>query len=580
MLNKIRETELFKLLKFMKKRTGLYIFTMILRNLITAACFNVVIAFITKDVFDAVQKGESFFILRAAFLAAISFIIGSIINPIASYIMNKCIKETMKEIRTRAFIKIEELPMESFEKTHSGEFISIVTNDLNNMEAIYSTEMNSLAFGLILGFLAMVSIFLLEWHIALVVLILGIVTIFINNFFAVNIRKFSDEIQSQFGKITEKLIDLIHSSSTTKMYNIEKKVHSYFSKENTKHFASSMNLTKAEAKFDAINILLANLKEVGILCLSLFMLFKGYIMVGTVLAVMQLMGNANYMYENIGNFIKDMQKSLAGAARVIELLNMESEKEGFYDYKELKDSISMHNDSLVEFKNICFSYTDALILKDLNLDVKPGKVTAIIGHSGCGKSTLAKLLLNFYNPATGNIIIDGKSISKYTLTHLREKISYVPQNPYLFQGTIEENIGYGKPGSIKEEIIAAAKAANAHDFIMTLPNGYDTLVGERGENLSGGQKQRIAIARALIKDAPILLLDEATSALDSESEKEIQKELETLMKNRTTIIIAHRLSTIKNADEIFVLDNGKVAEHGNHEELLLQNGIYKAMIQM
>lgn len=578
MLNKICETELFKLLKFMKKRTRLYIFTMVLRNLITAACFNVVIAFITKDVFDAVQNGKSFFILRATFLAAGSFIIGSTINPVASYIMNKCIKETMKEIRTSAFKKIEELPMESFEKTHSGEFISIVTNDLNNMEAIYSTEMNSLVFGIILGILAMASIFLLEWHIALVVLILGIITILINNFFAVKIRKFSDEVQSQYGKITEKIIDLIHSSNTTKMYNIEKKVYGLFSKENIKHFTYLMKLTKAEANYDAINIILANLKDVGILCLSLFMLFKGYIMVGTVLAVMQLMGNANYMYENIGNFIKDMQKSLAGASRVLKLLSMDSEKDNCYYEMNLNEN-SNNNDSMVELRNISFGYNDNLILKNLNLNVKVGKVTAIIGHSGCGKSTLAKLLLDFYNPTAGNIIINGKNILDYSLMNIREKIAYVPQNPYLFQGTIEENIGYGKLGASKAEIISAAKAANAHEFIMGLPCGYDALVGEGGENLSGGQKQRIAIARALLKDAPILLLDEATSALDSESEKEIQKELESLMKNKTTIIIAHRLSTIKNADEIFVLDKGKVAEHGSHDELLIQNGLYKTMLQ-
>lgn len=305
-------------------------------------------------------------------------------------------------------------------------------------------------------------------------------------------------------------------------------------------------------------------------------------MVGTVLAVMQLMGNANYMFENIGNFIKDMQKSLAGASRVLKLLGMESEKDRCSDTLSLENSMVKENfltEAMVEFKNVNFSYTNCPVLKDLNLNIKSQKITAIVGHSGSGKSTLAKLLLGFYSSNSGDIIIDGNSISKYPLILLRDKIAYVPQNPYLFKGSIGENIGFGKLNSSIEAIIAAAKIANAHDFIINLPNGYDTLVGERGENLSGGQKQRIAIARALIKDAPILLLDEATSALDLESEREIQKELEGLMKNRTTIVIAHRLSTIKNADEIYVLDNGQVAEHGNHENLLLKNGLYKAMLQ-
>lgn len=557
MLNKIHQTELFKMLGFMKNRSRLYIFSMILKNVISSLCFNIVIAFITKDVFDAVVKGENFLILQAAILAIGSYIIGSILSPMASYLMNKCIKETMKEIRTSAFKKIEELPIENFESTHSGEFISIVTNDLNNMEAVYSTQMNSLIFAFVHGLLAMLSIFILEWHIAIVVLILGIITILINNFFAAKIRKYSDEIQSQFGKITEKLIDLIHSSSTTKMFNIEKSVHGYFSKENEKHFDASMNLTKSEAVFDTVNVFLANLKYIGILCLALYMLFKGYIIVGTVLAVMHLMGNANYMFENIGNFIKDIQKSLAGASRVLKLLDMESEKDNCTMAKAFNENNSEDNEFMVKFSNVTFGYSTTPVFKELNFSIVPDKTTAIVGQSGSGKSTIAKLLLHFYNISSGNISIEGKNISKYSLNTLREKIAYVPQNPYLFQGTIEENISYGKLTSTKEDIITAATAANAHDFIMGLPKGYDTLVGERGENLSGGQKQRIAIARALIKDAPILLLDEATSALDSESELEIQKELAVLMKNRTTIVIAHRLSTIKNADEIIVLDNLK-----------------------
>lgn len=565
MLEKIHNSELIKVLGFLKERTGKYIFFTILKNAITSICFNIVIAFITKDIFDAVTYKHSFLIMQASMLAIGAFIIGAILSPIASYAVNKCIKETMKEIRTITFEKIQNLPIGCFENTHSGEFTSIATNDLNSIEAIYSTEINYLVFAIIHGIVSMISIFILQWKISIIVLVLGIITIVINNFFVSKIRNYSDKIQAQLSNITKKLIDLIQSSSITKMFNFQNNIYGYFKTENEKHFNFSMGLTRTESLFEGMNVLLSNLKYIGVLCIALFMLYKGYIVAGTVVAVMHLMGNANFMFENIGTFIKDIQKSLAGASRVLKLLDMEAENDDLSEDVQKK-----HTDNLVEFNNVTFGYTDTPVLKNLKLNIKKGSVTAFVGSSGCGKSTLTKLLLRFYNVTSGYINIGGENILNYSLDTLRDKFAYVPQNPFLFQGTIGENIGYGNPSADKNSIIAAAKAANAHDFIMALPNGYNTLVGERGENLSGGQKQRIAIARALIKNAPILLLDEATSALDSESELEIENELNNLMKNRTTIVIAHKLSAIKNADKIYIINHGKIADHGNYEDLSMK----------
>ena len=216
----------------------------------------------------------------------------------------------------------------------------------------------------------------------------------------------------------------------------------------------------------------------------------------------------------------------------------------------------------------------------MSFSLSCGQTAAFVGTSGSGKSTVLKLLLGFYPRESGYINVGGEPIDKYSLEQLRDLISYVPQDAYLFQGTIEDNIKMGNERASREEVISAAKGANAHDFIMELPEGYDTLVGERGARLSGGQRQRIAIARAIIKNAPILLLDEATSALDSKSEELVQEALKELMKNRTTIVIAHRLSTIENADIIFVLDEGKITEQGKHKELMEKGGLYNNLYEM
>jgi ABC-type multidrug transport system fused ATPase/permease subunit len=236
---------------------------------------------------------------------------------------------------------------------------------------------------------------------------------------------------------------------------------------------------------------------------------------------------------------------------------------------------------LIDFLNVTFAYNGGEnILKSISFGVPQGQFVAFAGPSGGGKSTLFKLLLGCYPVKDGTIFVDGKPMHAYSLADLRDRIAYVPQDAYLFSGTILENIRYGKPSASEEQIVAAAKAAFAHDFVVEFPGGYQTVVGERGARLSGGQRQRIAIARALLKDAPILLLDEATSALDSESEQIVQRALEVLMKGRTTLVIAHRFSTIVNADAIYVIDGGKVVEQGKHAELMSRQGVYANLYEM
>lgn len=270
-----------------------------------------------------------------------------------------------------------------------------------------------------------------------------------------------------------------------------------------------------------------------------------------------------------------IQKSLGASERVIEILNEEQEDIKVSEEDKIIRKV-IHGD--LTLKNVAFSYPsrpDVEILKDISFSLKAGEKVAIVGPSGTGKSTIASLILQFYSPTKGNILYDGEGSNNFLLTDIRNQVAIVPQDVLLFGGTIRENIGYGRLDADANDIIIAAQRANAHDFIMGFPEGYDTLVGERGVKLSGGQRQRIAIARALLKDPAILILDEATSSLDSESERLVQLALEELMKGRTSIIIAHRLSTIKDADKILVVENGIISDQGSHVELMSKgSGLY------
>lgn len=275
------------------------------------------------------------------------------------------------------------------------------------------------------------------------------------------------------------------------------------------------------------------------------------------------------MFLNLGNNYSRLQEYMSNASRVFEILDQQPEDE---IYKTEKDA---DKSAMISFENVSFSYeTRKAVVNNMSITMKKGQSAALVGPSGGGKNTIIKLLLGFYPISSGSIAINGKSMSEYNIHTIRDMIAYVPQDGYLFDGTIMENIRFGKLSATDEDVIEAAKAAYADDFIQKLPDGYETVVHNRGGNLSGGQRQRVAIARAFLKNAPILLLDEATSALDTESEQQVQISIEALMKNRTTIAVAHRLSTIENSDVIFVIENGAVLEQGTSDELMEKGGLY------
>lgn len=577
MIRKFKESELIKILYFMKPRIGQYIIGVLIDSSFTSICYNIVLAFIMKDVINAIAYKDAMLMKRALYIAIGSFSIAFILQPLFRFLYKACVRRTMGEIRLKTFKHMEDLTVENFEKHHTGDLISRMTNDVETIQQIYISQIPTLIFALIHGFVAMISMFILEWHLALIAIAIGLISVWISTNFSKSIRKASDEVQVQYGNTTQGIIDITDGFQVIKMFNIKEKVYGKYSEDNTLLHLSLMKSGRLSCSLEVINNFYGNIKNLGLLSLGLYMSLNGSMDIGTIAAIMHLQGNASFLLENIGSFITGIQGSMAGASRVFELLNREIETKKEKNYDESKDASPLS----IEMKEVYFSYDDEReVLNSVNIAVKKGERVALVGTSGSGKSTIIKLLMGFYNKKKGEIYVNGRSLDLMPLEMLRDYIAYVPQDSYLFYGTIEENIRYGKIMASKQEIIEAAKAAYAHDFIMTLPQGYDTMVGEMGGNISGGQRQRIAIARALLKDAPILLLDEATSSLDSESEQLVKKALDRLMEGRTTIAIAHRLSTIKSAHRIYVLQNGEIVEEGNNEELLLKDGIYKHLYDL
>lgn len=583
MLKEIKKSEFMHVMRFMEKRLPLYLITTIIDAAIVSVCLNIVLAFISKNVFNAAVKGDINLIIKGITIAGVSFLIGASLRPFMGYISKKCVRQTMTDIRVKVYKSLCNSDLQSLEKYHSGDLTSRIINDMGSIEDIYASQVFNLAFACVNGIIAVAAIFMLQWILGIIVLILGIITLLVCKKFNHTTKEISDTIQQQTGTMNERLVDIIQGITVTKIFSLEDIVQHFYSEKNHELCKNMFKRDCINGKFLSVNFLFSFVNEIGVLCIGVFMAMNGMIDMGTIIAVILLQGNANYMFNNINSFMINIQKSLAGANRVIELLDIPMET----------DALSFNNNNqksntqeAVSIKEIKFSYEDKYkgnavpILNKISFSVDKGKTAALIGKSGCGKSTVIKLLLGLYKADQGSIWINGKPVNEYKLNELRNLMAYVPQNAYLFSGTVEENIGFGIPNASKDEIIAAAKAANAHDFIMELPQGYETQVGEMGGSLSGGQRQRIAIARALLKNSPILLLDEATSALDSESEQLVQQALETLMKGRTTIMVAHKLSSIKDVDIIYVMDDGKIIEKGSHYALIRNQGIYKRMYEL
>ena len=476
-----------------------------------------------------------------------------------------------RDMRQELFEHYEELSFSYYSQNNSGQMMSKLVSDLFDISEFAHHGPENLFISLVKIVGSFIFLFLINKELALPLIVLVILMFLFSFRQNQKMQRTFMENRKKIGDVNASLQDTLSGIRVVQSFTNEEIEKNKFQKSNHAFLVSKKDNYRCMGEFMSTNLFLQGMMYLVTL------VYGGYLIANNEMSAADLAMYALY----IGIFISPiqilvelmemMQKGLSGFRRFLDVMETEPEIKDAPDAVELKDVKGR-----VCYEDVSFHYSDdeATVLSHVSIEIPAGKSVALVGPSGGGKTTICSLLPRFYDVTDGRITVDGQDIRSLTLKSLRSQIGVVQQDVYLFSGSIRDNIAYGKPDATEEEIIEAAKCANIHDFIMELPDQYDTFVGERGARLSGGQKQRISIARVFLKNPPILILDEATSALDNESERWIQHSLEELSKNRTTITIAHRLSTIKNADEIIVITENGIAERGTHETLLEKNGIY------
>ncbi len=495
--------------------------------------------------------------------AAFSFVQGFIMTGISN--------DVSYSLRKDISGKMNRLPMKYYESRTYGEVLSRITNDVDTLQQGLNQSITQLITSvttLIGVFIMMLSINV--WMTLCALLILPC-SMFIISKVMKRSQKYFRQQQKYLGDVNGQVVEVYAGQNIVKAFNKEDAVMATFEETNKKLYESGWKSQFFSGMMMPIMQFVGNIGYVMVALLGGFMTIKGAIEVGDIQSFFQYIRNFTQPVQQIAQVTNMMQSAAAASERVFEFLEEEEEEQTVEHPVTLENGVEGH----VTFEHVSFGYRpDQIIIKDFSEQVQPGQKIAIVGPTGAGKTTLVKLLMRFYDVNSGRILIDGHDIREFDRRNLRECFGMVLQDTWLFNGTIMENIRYGRLDATDEEVIAAAKAAHAHRFIQTLPEGYNTVLNEEASNVSQGQKQLLTIARAILADNRLLILDEATSSVDTRTEERIQKAMDNLMKGRTSFVIAHRLSTIKDADVILVMKDGDIIEQGNHEELLAMNGFY------
>ena len=532
--------------------------------------------FVVRDMMDEVfVKQDRSMLVTICLAAALLFACRGVCNFGQLYLMEYIGQRIIRDLRSSLCEKLQWLSLAFIHRHPTGTLLSRVTSDVTLVRVALTTSVASLARNSTSVAALTAVAFYMDWLLACVAFVAFPGTVLPVRRLTGRVRRATRRSQASTGTLTTILQESLQGSSIVKAFGMERYELDRFNQENREILRHSMKAGRARAIMPSAMEWLAGVGIVGVLWYGGNAVINGGRTPGEFFAFLTALLMAYEPFKHLTRALPEIYQGIAGGERIFEVLDEP------LDIADAPDAVPAARFSdRIAFRNVGFSYREAPVLEGINLEIRRGETVALVGMSGAGKTTLSALLPRFYDVTSGAITVDGMDIRKLTLESLRDQIGIVTQHTFLFNDSVKNNISYGDPARDMDDIVMAARAANAHDFITELPDGYDTIIGELGLKLSGGQRQRIAIARAVLKNAPILILDEATSALDSESERLVQDALDSLMKTRTSLVIAHRLSTISNATRIIVLSRGNIVEEGTHQNLLARQKEYSRLYNL